>query len=380
MAACLRDAYRRRQAIRTERHRRLRRAPLRLRPSRHRRSNHAAGTDRAGHGSIGQSGNQVASDALGLSRGGRGCAAYPKVPAGSASRRWTWAAKPAAVQLIDLLRETQPVAVIHLAFVLDPLRSGRSRSRAHVADQRGRHGAHHGSHQRGQSHRRPHPTVHLSQQRFRLWAGNPRPGQGRRSASRPHSALRHSQARERRSRALSRRKPGRLPRPTSCVRTSSPAPACRTTWWGRCAERRWARASAPPACAPRANGLPFMLPRGEQYLEKRFSSCTWTTWRACSLPSGPPGQRSAVTILNVAGRGEPLTFQRCAEIAQTPIKRVPTAPPSAPCCGCFGSWGSLHPARRLPYMIGSYTMDTSRLQQFLGAEYPQVIQYTIRKL
>ena len=27
-------------------------------------------------------------------------------------------------------------------------------------------------------------------------------------------------------------------------------------------------------------------------------------------------------------------------------------------------------------MIGSYTMDTSRLQQFLGPEYPQVIQYT----
>ena len=35
------------------------------------------------------------------------------------------------------------------------------------------------------------------------------------------------------------------------------------------------------------------------------------------------------------------------------------------------------PPDALPYLIGSYTMDTSRLQQFLGAEYPRVIQYTV---
>jgi hypothetical protein len=28
-------------------------------------------------------------------------------------------------------------------------------------------------------------------------------------------------------------------------------------------------------------------------------------------------------------------------------------------------------------MIGSYTMDTTRLQQLLGEEYPRVIQHTI---
>ena len=35
------------------------------------------------------------------------------------------------------------------------------------------------------------------------------------------------------------------------------------------------------------------------------------------------------------------------------------------------------PPDALPYLIGSYTMDTSRLQQFLGAEYPRIIRYTI---
>jgi hypothetical protein len=35
------------------------------------------------------------------------------------------------------------------------------------------------------------------------------------------------------------------------------------------------------------------------------------------------------------------------------------------------------PPDALPYMIGSYTMDTARLQQFLGPQYPEVIQYTV---
>jgi hypothetical protein len=35
------------------------------------------------------------------------------------------------------------------------------------------------------------------------------------------------------------------------------------------------------------------------------------------------------------------------------------------------------PPAALPYLIGSYTMDTTRLQQFLGEEYARVIQFTI---
>ena len=35
------------------------------------------------------------------------------------------------------------------------------------------------------------------------------------------------------------------------------------------------------------------------------------------------------------------------------------------------------PPEALPYMIGSYTMDTGRLQQFLGSDYSRVIQYSI---
>ncbi len=36
------------------------------------------------------------------------------------------------------------------------------------------------------------------------------------------------------------------------------------------------------------------------------------------------------------------------------------------------------PAEALPYFVGSYTMDTARLQLALGKEYESVIQWTSR--
>jgi len=35
------------------------------------------------------------------------------------------------------------------------------------------------------------------------------------------------------------------------------------------------------------------------------------------------------------------------------------------------------PPEALPYMIGSYTMDTTRLQQFLGPDYPHIMRYSL---
>ena len=90
-----------------------------------------------------------------------------------------------------------------------------------------------------------------------------------------------------------------------------------------------------------------------------------------------PASDPSLTILNVAGRGETITVQRCAEIAQATIKRAPTR---ATCRAVFGLLWKLGissiPPAALPYLIGSYTMDTTRLQQFLGKEYDSVIQYT----
>jgi hypothetical protein len=35
------------------------------------------------------------------------------------------------------------------------------------------------------------------------------------------------------------------------------------------------------------------------------------------------------------------------------------------------------PPEALPYMIGSYTMNTRKLQEFLGPDYERVIQHTV---
>src|SRR5271166_3222639 len=124
--------------------------------------------------------------------------------------------------------------------------------------------------------------------------------------------------------------------------------------------------------------LPLMLPFGKKYLENQLQFVHVDDMaRLLVYLLHRPETDPPMTILNVAGRGESLTIQRCAEIANAQIKRVPRAACRA-VLRLLWKWeiSSIPPAA-LPYMIGSYTMDTTRLQQFLGAEYPQIIQYTI---
>jgi nucleoside-diphosphate-sugar epimerase len=125
--------------------------------------------------------------------------------------------------------------------------------------------------------------------------------------------------------------------------------------------------------------LPWLLPRGNKYLEKRFQfihvdDMARLLVHLLNRPTTDP----SLTILNVAGRGDAVTLQQCAEIAQARIKRAPTR---AACRAVFRLLWKLGissiPPAALPYLIGSYTMDTSRLQHFLGEEYEHVIQYTV---
>jgi nucleoside-diphosphate-sugar epimerase len=125
--------------------------------------------------------------------------------------------------------------------------------------------------------------------------------------------------------------------------------------------------------------LPLMLPRGQKYLDTRWQFvhvddvARLIVYLLHRAESGP-----LMTILNVAGRGEPITLQQCAAIANSQIKRVPTRAACGAILRFLWKWGITSiPPEALPYMIGSYTMDTSRLQQFLGRDYESVIQYTV---
>jgi len=125
--------------------------------------------------------------------------------------------------------------------------------------------------------------------------------------------------------------------------------------------------------------LPCMLPRGQKYLDNKIQFIHVDDMARLIhhiLQREPEPQR--LTVLNVAGSGEPLTFARCIELANAKLIRVP------------GKWAmrqiltllwkqkiSAIPPQAVPYMSGQYIMNTDRLRRFLGPEYDHVIRYSI---
>jgi nucleoside-diphosphate-sugar epimerase len=126
--------------------------------------------------------------------------------------------------------------------------------------------------------------------------------------------------------------------------------------------------------------LPCILPYGRRYLDNQIQFVhvdDMARLIAYILRKREP-ETQRLTILNVAGRGEPLTFARCMEMANAKLVRVP------------GKWAmrlilkygwklgiSAIPPQAVPYMTGQYIMNTDRLRKFLGADYENVIRYTV---
>jgi nucleoside-diphosphate-sugar epimerase len=130
----------------------------------------------------------------------------------------------------------------------------------------------------------------------------------------------------------------------------------------------------------RGQRLPCILPYGSKYLDNRiqFVHVDDVARLMAYLLDKTEPELQRLTILNVAGRGEPLTFKRCIEMAQAKLVRAP------------GKWAmrlvlaygwklgiSAIPPEAVPYMTGEYIMNTDRLQTFLGPDYERVIQYTV---
>ncbi len=127
--------------------------------------------------------------------------------------------------------------------------------------------------------------------------------------------------------------------------------------------------------------LPALLPFGKRYLSTRFQYVhVDDVARLIAYILHREEDAPGLTVLNVAGRGEPLSFSRCAEIAGTKVIRVP---------GKIGCRLALElgwklgltcvPPDAVPYFTDTYTMDTSRLREFLGGDYERVIRYTIEQ-
>ena len=74
-------------------------------------------------------------------------------------------------------------------------------------------------------------------------------------------------------------------------------------------------------------------------------------------------------MLNVAGRGEPLTFERCIEMAQAKLVRLPGKVAFRLALKILWGLGIVAiPPEAAPYMTGEYIMNTDRLQKVSGRE------------
>ncbi|MGA7891596.1 MAG: NAD-dependent epimerase/dehydratase family protein [Candidatus Sulfotelmatobacter sp.] len=128
----------------------------------------------------------------------------------------------------------------------------------------------------------------------------------------------------------------------------------------------------------RAKRLPCMLPFGQKYVDNKIQFIhvdDMARLIAWILRREPEAQR--LTILNVAGRGDPLTFGQCIELAHAKLLRVPGQWGMRRVLQLLWSWKiSAIPPDAVPYMTGQYIMNTDRLKKFLGSDYERVIEKT----
>ena len=125
--------------------------------------------------------------------------------------------------------------------------------------------------------------------------------------------------------------------------------------------------------------LPCMLPYGQKYLDNKIQFVhvdDMARLIAWILQREPEARR--LTVLNVAGRGEPLTFAGCIGMAHAKLMRVPGKWAMRMVLQFLWKWGiSAIPPEAVPYMTGQYIMNTDRLKKFLGDDYEKVIRYSV---
>lgn len=128
----------------------------------------------------------------------------------------------------------------------------------------------------------------------------------------------------------------------------------------------------------RGKRIPLIFPMGGSYLEHKLQFAhVDDVARVIAWVLSRPKAPEPLTILNVAGRGEPITMAQCAQLVGARIKRLPTV---ALCRNVVEIMWKLRassiPPDSFPYLIGSYTMDTSKVRFLLGKDYEHVIRYT----
>jgi nucleoside-diphosphate-sugar epimerase len=82
-------------------------------------------------------------------------------------------------------------------------------------------------------------------------------------------------------------------------------------------------------------------------------------------------------VLNAQGRGAPVTGEQLARLVGLSILRLPSYRLVGFLYRVFWALGiSPVPAEAYPYFVGSYVMNTSKLEQLLGKEYEAIVRCT----
>jgi len=125
--------------------------------------------------------------------------------------------------------------------------------------------------------------------------------------------------------------------------------------------------------------LPMLTP-GKAYRQNRlqFVHIDDVARLIANILRRPGPGKYELTVLNVAGRGEPMSFEEISAIANARVMQVPGKWMMREILGLLWKFGvSGIPPEAAPYMYGSYLVDCSRLKQFLGKDYESILQYSV---
>ncbi|MGH9863712.1 MAG: NAD-dependent epimerase/dehydratase family protein [Candidatus Acidiferrales bacterium] len=280
---------------------------------------------------------------------------------------------PAALE--SLMREAQVQQVVHLAFVLDPARTGaQTRERQWEINVRGTAHLLEAVERLNQPRRQIEHFFYLSS----VTSYGPNlPGPVREDyPQQPHTYTYALHKKETEQLCLER-----FPRLNGCaltivrghiflgpgvdnfIVTALRGQPNSRRWLGRCFRRLSWR-------------LPLLLPKGEQYqglyqfmhMEDAARLLNWL------CRNYVPGE---LRILNAQGRGAPVTGEGVARGSGVRLLRLPSFRLVAFLYRLFWYVGlSPVPAESFRYFAGSYIMNTERLEKLLGDEYPRIIQHT----
>lgn len=122
--------------------------------------------------------------------------------------------------------------------------------------------------------------------------------------------------------------------------------------------------------------LPLLLPRGAEFdgLYQFMHIDDAARLMAWLCAHYEPGK---LLILNAQGRGAPMTAADIGRVGRVPVLRLPSYKFVGFLYRLFWRLGiSPVPPEAYPYFAGSYVMSTKRLERLLGPKFPEIVRHT----